>query len=133
MFLLAWTSMSTGVWQNKKGLHNSCSTYESTYLRLCSAPDLQELEEEKEFKGLTTHFFPPLDIPPSLSLPVGSKRVTANPLFWLGFSNTQFWPPEELLFSLAHVKALYHLSLSYIFLYSLVPILSCQTCLHRGL
>lgn len=42
MFLLAWTSMSTGVWQKKKPLHNSASAYESTYARLHSAPDLQE-------------------------------------------------------------------------------------------
>lgn len=48
MCLLAWTCMSTGVWQNKKTLHNSDPTYEFTYPRLHSAPDLQELEE-KEF------------------------------------------------------------------------------------
>jgi len=44
-------------------------------------------------------------------IPAGSREVAAKPSFWLGFSNTRFWPPEELLFSLAHVEALYHLSL----------------------
>lgn len=51
---------------------------------------------------LTTHFFSLFDIPPSLSLPVGSRKVTAKPFFWLGFCNTRFWPPEELL-SLWHM------------------------------
>lgn len=55
-------------------------------------------------------FFSLFDIQPSLSLPVGSREVTPKPFFWLRFSEMQFWPPEELPFSLAHVKALYHLS-----------------------
>ncbi len=48
---------------------------------------------------------------PSLSLSVGSREVAVKPFFWLRFSKMHFWPPEELPFSLAHVKALYHLSL----------------------
>lgn len=66
----------------------------------------------------------------TLSLPAGSRKVSAKPLFWLGFSNTQFWPPEELLFSLARVKALHHLSPSDTLSCSLSPIVSCQICLH---
>lgn len=51
---------------------------------------------------LTTCFFSLFDIQPSLSLPAGSRKVTAKPFFWLGFCNTRFWPPEELL-SLWHM------------------------------
>lgn len=47
-------------------------------------------------------FFSLFDIQPSLSLPAGSRKVTAKPFFWLGFCNTRFWPPEELL-SLWHM------------------------------
>lgn len=47
MFLLAWTSMSTGVWQQKKTAQISLDL-RVAYQRRGGAPDLQELELEEQ-------------------------------------------------------------------------------------
>lgn len=110
VLLLAWAGMSTGVRPSQESLLcSSGSIRRRAEPRRRGAPDLQEWRRTSRFNY---SLFSLLDMQPSLSLPVGSSGVTAKPFFWLGFSSAQFWPPGELLFSLAHVEALYHLSLS---------------------
>lgn len=54
-------------------------------------------------------FFCIFETQPALCGSAGNTEVKAEPLLWLRFSRAELWPPEDLLCSLAHAKALDHL------------------------